>query len=619
MPSLVPNFEYDIFISYRHNDNRSGWVTEFVNALQEELASTIKEPLSIYFDKNPHDGLLETHHVDKSLEGKLKCLIFIPIISQTYCDTKSFAWQHEFVAFNKLAKEDQFGRDIKLSNGNVASRILPIKIHDLDAEDKATLETEIGAVLRAIEFIYKEAGVNRPLKPTDSKTDNQNKTDYRNQVNKVANAIKEIIYALTRGPLVVPTSSETKVAKRQKIRPITLVIFSVLLGIFAFCYFYFQRPQINDTTVNESSQILDRAEKNLEEVSRFDDKRYSYNAISAIRKVLAKDSLNERALYLMSMALENADSSDHYIKKIFRINPVSVYGLLARSGFYFQKMKYDLAIADLKKAETLSPKNKDALQMLSVIYLYKVRDYLSAWNYAKKYEQVSGTRLHELLSDLYLDLGDFKEARRQLTLKQNDKEFSCGDIESYQRILLCEGNFETLEKATDSICAITKCEKCPYWQMRAKMHVEKLNEAAPYVRQALKNYSQLAWRLPAFVLKKIGKSDSSTLLLQAELNFDKQHLNDTAFQSLPLYSLSAINAMQGNYKESIQWLRQYADKGFDGGSEWYITHDPLFDELKKDSKYFPDFLQVVQKAQIKKSTLLEKLRELERGQVIEQN
>ena len=28
---------------------------------------------------------------------------------QTYCDPKAFAWQHEFVAFNKMAKEDQFG------------------------------------------------------------------------------------------------------------------------------------------------------------------------------------------------------------------------------------------------------------------------------------------------------------------------------------------------------------------------------------------------------------------------------------------------------------------------------------------------------------------------------
>src|SRR6187399_2866252 len=132
MPAIVSGFEYDIFISYRHNDNRSGWVTEFVKALEEELAATVKEPLSIYFDKNPHDGLLETHNVAKSLEGKLKCLIFIPIISQTYCDSKSFAWEHEFCVFNRLSHIDQFGRDIKLSNGNVASRILPVKIHELD-------------------------------------------------------------------------------------------------------------------------------------------------------------------------------------------------------------------------------------------------------------------------------------------------------------------------------------------------------------------------------------------------------------------------------------------------------------------------------------------------------
>jgi hypothetical protein len=32
MASIIPGYEYDIFISYRHNDNRSGWVTEFVAA-----------------------------------------------------------------------------------------------------------------------------------------------------------------------------------------------------------------------------------------------------------------------------------------------------------------------------------------------------------------------------------------------------------------------------------------------------------------------------------------------------------------------------------------------------------------------------------------------------------
>jgi adenylate cyclase len=203
MGSIVPGYEYDIFISYRQKDNKGDrWVSEFVEALKTELDSTFKEEISVYFDINIHDGLLETHDVNASLKDKLNCLVFIPVISRTYCDPKSFAWENEFCTFNKLAKEDPSGRDIKLNGGNVSSRILPVKIHDLDLDDKILLENELEGALRAIEFIYKESGVNRPLKPTDNKYDNQNKTDYRNQINKIANAIKEII-----GGMKKPSSS----------------------------------------------------------------------------------------------------------------------------------------------------------------------------------------------------------------------------------------------------------------------------------------------------------------------------------------------------------------------------------------------------------------------------
>ncbi len=107
MPALLPTFEYDIFISYRHKDNKGEhWVTEFVHSLKAELEATFKEDIYIYFDENPHDGLLETHDVDDSLKDKLKCLIFIPIISRTYCDPKSFAWNNEFLAFLKTAAAD---------------------------------------------------------------------------------------------------------------------------------------------------------------------------------------------------------------------------------------------------------------------------------------------------------------------------------------------------------------------------------------------------------------------------------------------------------------------------------------------------------------------------------
>ena len=115
MPSLIPGYEYDIFISYRQKDNlptpdgseygrqaNDGWVTEFIVNLRKELQATFKEDIFVYTDENRYDGLQEMHHVDESLSSKLKCLIFIPIISQTYCDPKSYAWKNEFLVFKQL-------------------------------------------------------------------------------------------------------------------------------------------------------------------------------------------------------------------------------------------------------------------------------------------------------------------------------------------------------------------------------------------------------------------------------------------------------------------------------------------------------------------------------------
>jgi TolB-like protein len=196
MPSLLPGYEYDIFISYRHKDNKGEWVTEFVKALRTELEATFKEDINIYFDENPHDGLHAHHDVDDSLRKKLKCLVLIPVVSRTYCDEHSFAWVNEFKIFIEQARNDQFGLKVNVSGGNVASRVLPLRIHELDPDDISLFESEIEGVMRSIDFIYKESGVNRPLLPTHERKSNLENTDYGNQVNKVANAIREIILHL---------------------------------------------------------------------------------------------------------------------------------------------------------------------------------------------------------------------------------------------------------------------------------------------------------------------------------------------------------------------------------------------------------------------------------------
>jgi len=193
--SIIPGFDYDIHISYRYNDNKyDGWVSEFVEKINQELSATLKDKLTIYFDKSPEESRGESPQEDGSVSQKINSLIFIPVISQTYCDVNSPVWKNEFRIFQNEIKKDSIGSNIKLANGNTASRVIPVKIHDIDTDDVKLLETELSGGLRSIDFIYREEGVNRPLRPVDDdKNANTLRPMYRNQINKLANAIKEII------------------------------------------------------------------------------------------------------------------------------------------------------------------------------------------------------------------------------------------------------------------------------------------------------------------------------------------------------------------------------------------------------------------------------------------
>jgi hypothetical protein len=262
MASLIPEYEYDIFISYRQKDNKGErWVSEFVSALETELESTFKEDITVYFDINPHDGLLETYDVDASLKKKLKCLVFIPIISRTYCDPKSFAWENEFKAFVEQASGDKFGLKLNLPNGNVVSRVLPVRIHDLDITDMKLCESVLGSMLRGVDFVYKSTGVNRPLRPVEEHPhDNLNKTYYRDQINKVANSIRDIIQVLVySGELVkeempkkekIRVHINTKKLISKKMASWILLVFIVLIcvsGIYAYTRAY--KKNINQKTI----------------------------------------------------------------------------------------------------------------------------------------------------------------------------------------------------------------------------------------------------------------------------------------------------------------------------------------------------------------------------------
>ncbi len=420
MPSLIPGFEYDIFISYRQKDNKhDGWVTEFVDNLNGELESTFKEEISVYFDINPHDGLLETHDVDASLKEKLKCLIFIPIISQTYCDSKSFAWQHEFVAFNKIAKEDLFGRDIRLKGGNVASRILPIKIHDLDTEDNALLENELGGVLRSIEFIYKSAGVNRPLTPSDNPDKNLNKTYYRDQINKVSNAIKEIFTAIKKynqqDEKVTKEDVNAKPEKQENLK--VKIILGAFLGLALIVLGYFFIPELfkssepveksiavlpfkNDSNDSENQHIIDGTmEAILDNLCKIADlKVISRTSVEQYRntsKSILKIAKELNANYILEgSGQKNGDDIRITVQLIDGVNDKHIwshpYDKIINDIFKVQSEIAQSIASEIKAI--ITPEEKKLIEKIPTYNLKAYDKYLIANDYQQEY-----TKTHNLI------------------------------------------------------------------------------------------------------------------------------------------------------------------------------------------------------------------------------
>jgi TolB-like protein len=213
------------------------------------------------------------------------------------------------------ASHDQFGLKVKLTGGNVANRVLPIRIYDLENSDIKLCESVLGGVMRGVEFIYKETGVNRPLRSNeDNPHDNLNRTIYRNQINKVANAAKEIITAIGQ-----PIQQKEEVSKvvfkpipvsQKSIKTKIIVASGIILSLIVLGYFLIPTlskpkgqleksiavlPFINDSPNDSTTYFMDgimeevlnnlQSIKDLRVLSRNSVEQYRNNATKSTPEI----------------------------------------------------------------------------------------------------------------------------------------------------------------------------------------------------------------------------------------------------------------------------------------------------------------------------------------------
>ncbi len=570
MPSLIPGFEYDIFISYRQNDNRSGWVTEFAENLNEELAATVKERLSVYVDYNPHDGLLETHNVDKSLEGKLKCLIFIPIISQTYCDPKCFAWQHEFITFNEGAKNDAIGRDIKLANKNVASRILPLKIHDLDQEDKALLENELGGAIRSVKFIYKSAGVNRPLTPHDNPDKNLNKTFYRDQINKVANAIKEIIYAI-KYPDRISESSARRETEPAAVIPapegkaLAPVVGENSIAVLPFVSLTQDTSQDYFADgIMENILIQLAGLRHLRVISRTSVMRYKKTTKSApeiaaelgVKFILEGSAQSHGNKVRIHVQLIDAQSDTHVWGKVFVESLDDI--------FTIQNTVAEIVARELNAS--LLPKENEKLKEIPTRNI-KAYDLFLKGRHAFNQWNVEGYRNAEKYFKQALDHDpDFAQAYSYLASTYSALMSWNGDLspeESLTKINLYlpealkrgASDNDYLTKAFVDFFIAKDLSAAEQWLLKAR-------EIGPNNADVLYTYS--------YVLNMMGRPEEALHYVEQAKAIDPTSVSGFNYEGISLYLMKRYDEAKATFQEALQ-LYPYALRQYDHLARVYLT------------------------------------------------
>jgi TolB-like protein len=122
------------------------------------------------------------------------------------------------------------------------------------------LENELGGVLRSIDFIYKASGVNRPLKPNDVRAENLNHTYYPDQINKVANAVKEIITSIKKHDQqdgeVLKEVIIIKPKNLENLNSKFITGFLLVLVLIALGYFFIPKLSKNADSVEKSIAVL---------------------------------------------------------------------------------------------------------------------------------------------------------------------------------------------------------------------------------------------------------------------------------------------------------------------------------------------------------------------------
>jgi tetratricopeptide (TPR) repeat protein len=267
-----------------------------------------------------------------------------------------------------------------------------------------------------VEFIYKEPGVNKPLTSEDDEKKNLNKTKYRIQINKIDNAIKEIVSGLIVGEVVAAKEKEAsqlpweevKKEKRvlEKEKPVgskkrrmlsglfSIIIFALLIAIYVYPKIFKRGALQKLASSAEKIAVAVMPFQNMTNDSTFNNLQdaIQLNLISALSNT-GEFRIRQEETISTLMRIEGLESDSHVSpvmagelsKKLSA--DIFIYGNIQKAG---SLMRINAQLVDTKTMDVLTsleinfPCNENNLLSITDSLRRKVTDFLLISKIMKK-------------------------------------------------------------------------------------------------------------------------------------------------------------------------------------------------------------------------------------------
>ncbi len=194
-------FTHDVFISYRHLDNKAGWVNDFTEKLRVELGYRLGREPNIWRDPTITGA---DYFADVIMEHLEKSKILISILSPGYVDASSAWCMKELSEFYRLAE-----RNIGVRVGNKSRCVKVVKTYLPRDEHPAELQGQTG-----YEFFEQDPDANRPREFSHLPEGHQHDR-YLDRIDQLAWDIKELLKAIDGAEPPKPPDRERTVYLAQ--------------------------------------------------------------------------------------------------------------------------------------------------------------------------------------------------------------------------------------------------------------------------------------------------------------------------------------------------------------------------------------------------------------------